>query len=273
MRYRRPHRIKKKKLIFSSRFFWLSTLTFTFITFLIYFLFFSQFFQVKKIIVTGDAKVSKENIKALVEDNLNIKILFFSTKSIFAVNFHNRIKENLTSSLLQVATVEIHKSFPETLNIIVVERLGLAIFCQNINQSDEISSEECFLIDQEGIAFEEVLRDNYQLPKLKISNFNKLELGGNIVEGDLLFKILEIFSKLNEIKISTRELLIISEERINVIILDGWEIYFNPKRDLDWQLKKLRAVLQEYIPLEKREDLEYIELRFGDLAPFKYQTE
>jgi hypothetical protein len=67
------------------------------------------------------------------------------------------------------------------------------------------------------------------------------------------------------------EISIISNERLNIKTFEGWLIYFNPKEDLDWQTQKLDLVLEKQIPLEKREELEYIELRFGNQAFIKYQ--
>ncbi len=81
---------------------------------------------------------------------------------------------------------------------------------------------------------------------------------------------MEILLGVKELGVLVEEISVISEERINVKTSQGWEIYFNPKKDLEWQLRKLGADLDEFIPLEKRKDLEYIELRFGNLAPFKY---
>jgi len=67
------------------------------------------------------------------------------------------------------------------------------------------------------------------------------------------------------------EVSIISEERLNAKTSEGWEIYFNLEGDINWQLTKLGAVLEKEIPPEKRENLEYIDLRFGNFAPFKYR--
>jgi len=71
--------------------------------------------------------------------------------------------------------------------------------------------------------------------------------------------------------ISVKEFIISSEGKFTALAEDGWEIYFDLAGDVQWQLTKLRAVLSEKIPLEKREDLGYIELRFGNFAPFKYK--
>jgi len=63
----------------------------------------------------------------------------------------------------------------------------------------------------------------------------------------------------------------VSQDRINVQTEQGWKIYFNPQEDISWQITKLSSVLEKEIPPEDRENLEYIELRFGNLAPFKYK--
>jgi hypothetical protein len=99
-----------------------------------------------------------------------------------------------------------------------------------------------------------------------------LKLGERAVTKEKISKILEIKSKLEDIlKIQIKKADLISEKRLNVKTFEGWDIYFNLKKDLDWQLTKLKAVLDEKIPEEKRKDLEYVDLRFGNLAPFKYK--
>ena len=65
--------------------------------------------------------------------------------------------------------------------------------------------------------------------------------------------------------------MIVSDEKLTGLTTEDWEVYFNLQKDIEWQLTKLRAVLEEKIPPEKRKDLEYIELRFGNFAPFKYK--
>ncbi len=109
--------------------------------------------------------------------------------------------------------------------------------------------------------------------KIKKSAGDKeLKLGDRVLEKELLSSILEIESKLkNNLKIIPEEALVVSEERINLKTSEGWEIYLNPKGDIEWQLTKLRVDLEEEIPQERRKDLEYIELRFGNFAPYKYK--
>jgi len=261
-KYRKPYRIKKKKPIFRNRFFRLGILILILLFTIYYLLFLSQAFQIEKIIITGEEKVSTQDLKLFVEKKLEKTILFFKTKSIFLIN-SNEIKKDISKNFPQIAEVEIKRGFPDALNIVVIERLGLALWCYD---------EKCFLLDNEGVIFEETSPEinliklvNKQKPALPI-------LGEKVIEKELLSQILEIEAKIkNDLKISIAEILFVSEERLDFKTSEGWEIYFNPQKDINWQLTKLRAVLEDGILLEKRKDLESIELRFGNFANPKYR--
>ena len=163
----------------------------------------------------------------------------------------------------QINQINFKRKFPQSLEVTVEERKPEAIFCQE---------EKCFFLDKEGIIFEEV-SGGEEYPKIKNSAINQpLNFGDRVVEKELLRLILETELKLrDDFKIPIGELLIVSDENVHAKTLEGWEIYFNPKGDLGWQLTKLKADLEEEILQEKRKDLEYIELRFGNFAPYKYR--
>ena len=99
----------------------------------------------------------------------------------------------------------------------------------------------------------------------------KIDLGEKAIGKEDLSKILAVSSKLSDFKIPVKEFLIVSEEKLEVLTSEDWKIYLSLRADIDWQMTKLRAVLEEKIPPENRKNLEYIELRFGNLAPLKYR--
>ena len=260
-KYRKPHRIKKRKSIFVNRFFWFSILILVIANIFFYFFLFSNYFQVKEIIITGQKKVSTKDLKLIVEKKLEKKLLFFRTKSIFLVNL-SEIRADILKNFPQVAQIKLQRDFPDALDVIIRERLAVAQWCQ----------ERCFLIDKEGIIFEEISEESNQYLKIKSQNqiFN-LNFGKKILESELLTSILEIESKLKEnFKIPLEEILVVSEKRFNAKTSEDWQIYFNSKEDLDWQLTKLKTLLEKEIPQERRKDLEYIDVRFGNFAPYKY---
>jgi len=262
-KYRKPYRVKKKKPIFRNRFFGLGILIFVVIVGIFYLIYFSSFFQIKEIKISGNQKVLTENLQKVIQNQIEKKILSHPSKSIFLINL-KEINEMVLERFPQLAKVNLKRSFPDTMLIEIEERKPVAIFLQN---------ENIFFIDREGIIFEQVVDVKPQ--QIIIRNLDatkELKLGEKVIEKELLSKILEIEFKLKtDLKIESPEILVVSEERLNVKTSEGWEIYFNLEGDINWQLTKLGAVLEKEIPLERRKDLEYIDLRFGNLAPFKYR--
>jgi len=245
-----------------------------------YLICFASPFQIREIKITGNSKVSTESLQEAVRGQMERGVFFFSSKSIFLVN-SDKITENILNSFPHIAEVKISRDLPDALNITVSERVGLTVWCQ---------VDQCFLLDGEGVIFEEIFDISPETFKIQnLMSTPELKLGekvvkkdkssfppfaaARVIEKEKLNKILEIESKLkNNFKIAISQIAVVSEERWEIKTFEGWEIYFDPKKDLDWQLTKLYLVLEKEIPSEKRGNLEYIELRFGNFAPYKYKN-
>jgi len=276
-KYRKPYRIKKKKSLFKSRLFWLTILVLIIFGGIFYLVCFSSIFQIKDIKISGNQKIQTQDIENLIKEKINQKLLFFPTKSIFLIK-SNEIVESLLEKFLKIDKVNLKRRLPESLIVEIQERLPLGVWCQG---------ENCFYIDKEGIIFEEnppkVEEDKSSSPPFAATReaefIIKSEesiaqgfLGEKVIEKVLLESIFEIQRKLKEsLKINIEEIIILEKEKINAKTSEGWEIYFNPTGDINWQLTKLSLVLEKEIPPERRKDLEYIDLRFGNFAPYKYK--
>lgn len=251
-RRRKPHRIRKKKSILKSRFF-RNTIFVLFVVFAgFYFLFLSEFFQVAEIIITGQGEFSNPDIESVV---------FSGTKNIFLTNT-NELKKILLQKFPQIAEVEVKKSFPNILNLALAERKEVGIFC---------AENQCFLLDGQGVIFEE-FNGETTLPKLQNQTLSKeLVLGEKVFGKEVLDIILEVEATLKgNLGIFSEEISQISSERLNVKTSEGWKIYFNIKKGLDWQMASLATILEKRLPSEKRSKLEYIDLRFDRI--FVYPT-
>ena len=250
--YRKLHRYRKKKSTLKNRFFWLATLILVCLTFLFSFLFFSGTFLIEKIVVTGQKRVSKEAVISLVVP-----------ENIFLID-KKAVRVKILENFLQIAEVKISRNFPDTLNILVTERVSVAVWCQE---------ERCFLVDDGGITFEKIaVEDEAQQVLIRNLNGGKLVLGNRAVEGEELSKILKIDSDLkSKLNIKVEGFTISPDDKLIVLAEEDWEIYFSLTNDIDWQVTKLGAVLEEKIPLGERDNLEYIDLRFGNFAPYKYK--
>lgn len=259
--YRKPYRIKKKKSIFKSFYFWLSILFLVTTISAIYFLFFSPFFQTREILIFGEKRVDKEALKQLVERKLKKIFWLFETKSIFLVNL-KEIEKEILAKFPQIWEIKFKRKYPQSLYLLIKEREEKAIFCQRGN---------CFLMDGEGIVFESEV-DNPQLLRIEdLALKEEIVLGKKIIEKELLLKILDVEKKLKNLGIGLEKVLILSQDYLRFRTTEGWEIFIDPQTDIDWQITKLDFSLKEAIPKEKRKNLEYIDLRFGNFAYPKYK--
>jgi len=261
-RYRKPHKIRRKTSVFKNRYFWLSLLVLLIFGSSSYFLFFSDFFQVKEINISGNQKITTDNIKNEMNSLVTRNFISFSSRSIFLTNFHN-INSEILKKFPQLASINFKRDFPNRIVVEAEERKPVAVFCPSV---------DCFSIDKEGIAFErnEVIFSDF--PRINnIDGKNSFSLGENVIDENILNFILDVKNGLNEkLKITAEVFNLISAQRLNVKTKGKWDVYFNVKGDLNWQLEKLILVLEKEIPPEKRKDLDYIDLRFTRVY-FKYR--
>jgi len=262
-RYKKSYRIKKKKSvlrIFKSKIFLLVFLFLVVSGTIFYFVVFSSFFQIKEIKISGNIKVSVEDLRNNIAEQVNKRIIFFNTKSIFLADL-KEINEILLEKFPGIAKIDLSREFPGSLSAQIEERKPVAVFSE---------IENYFFVDREGIIFEKVSVIDPQILKVKKSALVvDLKLGKKIIEKEQLNQILKINSKLkDDLKIPVEEILTISKNRINAKTSEGWEIYFNSERDLEWQLAELSVLLKKRIPHEKRKNIEYIDLRFDKIFIF-----
>lgn len=254
------HGFKKKKSILKNRFFWLSILLLLILGGIFYLFFFFSYFQIKEIKISENNKVKAEAIKSQVDKKISQKILFWQSQSIFLANL-NEISGIILNSIPEIAAVDLKKKFPQTLEVKIKERESVAVFSSDSGD---------FLIDKEGVIFESFSSEQSDLLKIKKSDSEgKKAPGEKVLEAGLLSKALTIFDKLKKMDIALKEIFIVSKDRLNFKTSDGYDIYFDPEKDIDWQLIKLESAFRKEISKEKRNNLEYIDLRFGNFAPYK----
>lgn len=261
--FRRSYRKKRIKPLFYSRFFWLPILVLLSAAGIFYMISFHSFFQVREINISGNKKVSLERIETAVTAEVEKKVLFFPSRSIFFVDF-GEIKKQILNSFPQVGRVNINRNLPHTLNIVVAEKSGRAVWHQD---------NKYYLLDENGIIFEEVPGEQEGMFTIQSSiTDSEPILGANAIPKERLAQILAIEKRLPEADVLLEEALIVSPERLDIKTVAGWEIYFNIQEDIDWQLTEFVALLEKYISPEDRENLKYVDLRFEKVY-YKFKNE
>ncbi len=247
---------KKRKKVFSSVFhssyFWFFLILLVLGGLLLYFFFFSSFFQIKKIEVIGNRKTPSEKIEKVISTNIEKEIGIFRTKNIFLIDIR-KAENSILKDFPEISEILIKRKFPETLIVKVTERKPVAIFCQE---------EKCFLIDKKGIIFEKYQGEKSDLIINKDDFKKNLNTGEEIFDEGRMKKIITIKNEMKILKIPLVKISEISNKRINILTKYGWQAYFNPERNLEWQLTELSILLRKISP-EKRKNLKYIDLRFN----------
>ncbi len=256
---RKNRQLKKKKPILRNRFFWIFVLISLLSGTAIYFTIFSPTFQVKEIKISGVQKLRAEDLQNTIQRPIEKKIAIFPTKSIFLINL-GEIKGTLLKEFARLEKVDLKRILPATLIIQIQERQPVGVWCKESS---------CFLIDKNGIIFEESsMGDGLVIWSNKNEN---VILGQKVLDENLISSILMVKEKLStNSKIEARDFIIVDNERLNVKTGEGWEAYFDPTKNMEWQLTELSLVLEKEIPFEKRGNLEYIDLRFSKVY-YKYR--
>jgi len=258
-RYKKQYRVKKKGGIFRSKIFWFCFLALVFFGTGFDIFFFSSVFQVGDIKIQGNQKVSLEDIKNVISKNTDKKIGFVETKSIFLTEL-NKISDEILKEMPQIAKVNLIRDFPNTISAQVVERIPVAVFCR---------SDKYFLIDDGGVVFEETSDVSADMPKITKADFSQeIKLGEAVITEEQTANILETASQIKNLGLSPVEFSIKSDARIDIKISEGWEFFINPQKDIDKQLKNLGIILKEKLPIERRKNLQYIDLRFDRIYIF-----
>ena len=287
-RYTKLHRIRQKKAIWKkilkNRFFWLGIGILLFFSGFAYAVLFSPLFEVRQIEVAGNQKIPTQELEKFVNQRIERKILFFRINHLLLVD-SRKIQEDMGDTFPALEKVLIKKKWFHSLALNVQERSGVAVWCRKksyqVEFSDTTKNEtravaQCLTLDKNGIIFEKTESGEQVVISSPETN-KEVRQGSKVIDEELLQtllrfqKELDAFALFGELKLRVSSLSVISQDRVNVKISEGWEVYLNPQDNMDWQITKLKLVLEREIPAEKRPKLDYIDLRFGDQAYVKYR--
>ena len=223
---------------------------------------FAQFFQIKEVIILGNQKISTQDINNILTEKIKLNLIFFETKSIFLVNL-KEMNKKILEKFPDISEAKVERVLPSTLIAEIKERSPAGIWHQR---------DEYFYFDNKAVIFE---KTEEKIEPVVICEVEKpIILGKPIIQKRNLDSILEINSKAKGSEIDIREFIISGDEKkLKVNISEGWYILFNLEEDTKEKLFNLDLVLKEKIPLERRRELEYIDLRFGNRVFFRYKGE
>lgn len=211
---------------------------------LIYLLFFSPIFRIKKIIV--DSAVSEANSEFEKLKGRNILTLHSAD-----------IEKEITAQFGDLADLKIIRGLPDTLRIELKERQSKIVW--------QVEGRN-YLVDSQGLIIKEIQGES-DLPKVK-DNKNLPVLANQAVASEIFLNfIVEVNNKFSEV-IGFR----ISSFGINETIFQvdaltdqGWKVIFDTTRSVNPQLSDLKQFLSEH----KDEMTEYADVRIEGKVYYK----
>lgn len=252
--YRQPKIFKtsadEASFRFSRKFFiYFGLIAFT--IYLVWFLFYSQYFKVKEIVISG-------SLNSQVKDEINK--LYGQNTLLFRPG---KMEKVLATKQTSIDNLEILKGIPDILKVKVNVRVPIVRWK---------SQDKIYFIDSGGIIFElnenEVDIDEAQrLPLLVDSKNIAVTPGNQIIEPHFINFICDLYKEFPDRISANINEIIIGETTFQVEVLSsaGWRVYFDTSRDLVNQLIALRKVLDNYGGDIK----EYIDLRVEGQAYYK----
>lgn len=247
-------RTKRKKRKIRIAFLVVSSLL-IFILFVVYALFFSGWFLIKGIDLSGNQEVSEEEIKKTVRPFSNI--LFSSSQKI-----ESSLKENFPI----IAQAKINKNFfNKYLNIRIDERKTVGIWCRS-------GHNQCFYFDKYGFLFKPASRFSGEaLLAIEDNRGKNFNLADTFDEKELIKKMNSAKNILDELKLVAYNNFFLTPGSFEFWIKtkEGWYIYLDKESDIPTQLVALKKFLEEKLPGDRRKDLQYIDLRVNNRIYYK----
>ena len=257
--------------IFSKAVFYVLFLCFLGVS--VYMFFFSGCLEVKNISIVGNQELSSSDIQKSFDEYLQGKFLGIVSKNNLLFVSQKRAADFLENNFRKIRSVNVSKKFPDTVSINIDERKAVLVWC---------SGESCFLIDEEGIAYNnadfsspEIIQNH--LIRINDTSFRSVSIGEKVMESDYekyVAGIKDAFKTIN-LKIGDGDDAYVTpsnvSNEIDVKTEKGAQIYFSTQFSLEDSIKTLKIVLEKEIPEDKLKDVEYIDLRSEGKVFYKFR--
>jgi cell division septal protein FtsQ len=229
----------------------------------VWFLFYSPYFKIEKVEISGLERIEKNEIKNIVDSQIsNRRFLIFKQNNLFLFDKDFLFKSINAKYVLDGLIIE--KKLPNALLIQIKEKNSKIIWVTNdknynLDLSGVIIGETAILPDPET---------EKSLPVIYDDNNKEVAIGEKVLGEEQVSAVIELTEKISQftnVEIDSYKL--INEKELRAIAKEGWYILFADS-NIENQLKKLDLVLKEKIK-DQRKSLEYVDLRFEDRVYYK----
>lgn len=222
--------------------------------------------------------LDESEIRQRISSYLDGKVAMFLPRSSFFFVRSRRTEALLKDAFPRIASVSAAKIFPHGLKVEISERKLWGIFCNDFKTGvpppldAETRAAACAYIDAGGFAYERAPASSGLL-LIKIHGDGELEIPSQAIPQELVRRMItfgeELKSALAIDAVGFEFSSQISHE-FRVKTSDGFSLWINRDDEFAGVTKVLKTVLDEEIK-DRRDQLEYVDLRFGNKVFYKFR--
>lgn len=229
-----------------------------------------SYLRADQIEVNGTQLLPASEIKQVVRDDLSGFFWLVIPRNNFFFISGRRIRDDLGLKFSQLSHIEVDKKFPRKIAITVKEHQLWGVYCLRSQTQPPVST-PCFYLNTRGMAYEELSRfEGWLLPLIYGSDRPKIGVAAVSAEklqffGEAKTALEGVNSRLLSMSLSTT-----TPDDVRLGLAEGWEVWVTATRPVSEWLGALKTLLESEVG-EKRFQLEYADLRFGNKIFYKYR--
>jgi len=232
------------------------------IIFIIHSLFFSSFFKIQKIVITGLNEREETEAKDIIQNFFNYKrYVLFSEQNIFFLN--KTTLKNTLSRRFDLEEVVIKINWPNTLKIDVKKNKPVLIW-----KTDQ----KYFAVYKDGVIEKELFDVSvFELPLVSSGTSTDIIIGKKYLNEKQIVAIEKIYLLFHNYfknqNIDHFEIASLESKDIKLFVKESWYLLFNIDLDFEQSLKIASFVMTEKIKNTK--NLQYLDLRVNGRVYYK----
>lgn len=240
---------------------------------LIYAILFSSFMEIRNINIIGNKTLKTADILNTINETRSGKYFGLVPQNNYLLLSREKLSQRLTGEFKKIKNIEVSKSFPDSIRILIAEREALIVWC---------SGGPCYIIDELGYAYTPTDLDAPEVQENNLiqvidSGIRTIDIGERVVSENyiqFLVMLRQIIGEKSGIRL-TNEWKTPSPiaQEVEVQTLEGWRIIFSSEISPEKSIRTLETFLSEEIGEEKRTNLEYVDLRVENKVFYKIREE
>ncbi|MBI4132914.1 MAG: FtsQ-type POTRA domain-containing protein [Candidatus Sungbacteria bacterium] len=231
--------------------------------------FYLPYFQIQQIEIRSAEIIPAAEVESAIRREITGQEWLILPRDNFFLVSSDRLERAVREQFSSVETVSVGRHFPNRLTVEVRERMLWGLYCRRENLASPPDS--CLYLDTHGIAYEDV--SDIQGWLLPVVYAPEAKVLGEEVASPAAIEFYEgakrslrgVGAEMLWVSFSTS-----SPVEARLGLAEGWSILVTASRPVEEWTRVLAVVLEKEIS-NRRSELEYVDLRFGNKVFFKYK--